>query len=171
MPGALPDEAAFAASGSSIAVSGKDHVWIATGGSAARVFHSSDRGLTWTVAITPITSGSSSAGIFSIYAASPELLFVVGGDYRKESESSLNVARSIDGGRTWLPGPQLPGYRSAIAAVRSEDTDVYIAVGPSGTEFMRSYGGPWVSLGTVGYDAVSFLPGVATGWAVGSDGR
>jgi len=171
MPGALPDEAAFAASGSSITVAGSNHVWIGTGGSVARVFYSTDRGLTWSVANTPITSGASSAGIFSIYAVSPQLVFVVGGDYRKENESSLNVAKSIDGGRTWLPGPQLPGYRSAIGAVRSEDTDVYIAVGPSGTEFMRSYGGPWVSLGTVGYDAVSFLPGVATGWAVGSDGR
>src|SRR5215831_7908054 len=50
MPGALPDEAAFAASGSSIAVAGRDDVWIATGGSAARVFHSTDRGLTWSVA-------------------------------------------------------------------------------------------------------------------------
>jgi photosystem II stability/assembly factor-like uncharacterized protein len=170
MPGALPDEAAFAASGSSIAVSGKDHVWIATGGSAARVFHSSDRGLTWSVAITPITSGNSSAGIFSIYAASPELLFVVGGDYQKENESSLNVARSIDGGRTWLPGPQLPGYRSAIAAVHSEDA-VYIAVGPSGTDFLRASSGSWINIGTVGYDAVGFLPNIPTGWAVGQGGR
>jgi photosystem II stability/assembly factor-like uncharacterized protein len=171
MPGALPDEAAFAASGSSIAVSGKDHVWIATGGSAARVFHSSDRGLTWSVAVTPITSGSSSAGVFSIYAASPELVFVVGGDYRKENESSLNVARSVDGGRTWLPGPQLPGYRSAIAAVRNEAAAVYIAVGPSGTDFLRASSGSWINIGTVGYDAVGFLPNIPTGWAVGQGGR
>jgi len=83
----------------------------------------------------------------------------------------LNFAKSIDGGRTWLPGLQLPGYRSAISAVRSEDDGVYVAVGPSGTDFMRSYGGPWISIGTVGYDAVSFLRGVATGWAVGQGGR
>jgi photosystem II stability/assembly factor-like uncharacterized protein len=171
MPGALPDEAAFAASGSSIAVAGRDDVWIATGGSATRVFHSTDRGATWSIANTPITGGSPSAGIFSIYAASPQLVFVVGGDYRKENELSLNFAKSIDGGRTWLPGRQLPGYRSAISAVRSEDDGVYVAVGPSGTDFMRSYGGPWISIGTVGYDAVSFLRGVATGWAVGQGGR
>ena len=75
------------------------------------------------------------------------------------------------GGMTWLPGPQLPGYRSAISAVRSEDSGVYFAVGPSGTDFMRTSGGPWIRIGTVGYDAVSFLTGGATGWAVGRDGR
>jgi photosystem II stability/assembly factor-like uncharacterized protein len=171
MPRALPDEAAFAASGSSIAVAGSEYVWIATGGSAARVFHSTDRGATWSIANTPITSDSPSAGIFSIYAASPQLVFVVGGDYRKENELSLNFAKSIDGGGTWLPGPQLPGYRSAISAVHSEDDAGYVAVGPSGTDFMRTYGGPWISIGTVGYDALSFLPSVATGWAVGQGGR
>src|SRR5439155_11500927 len=35
----------------------------------------------------------------------------------------------------------------------------------------RPYGGPWISVGGVGYDAVSFLPGLATGWAVGEGGR
>jgi photosystem II stability/assembly factor-like uncharacterized protein len=167
MPVALPDEAGFAASGSSITVAGRDQVWIATGGSAARVFRSSDRGLTWSVANTPITSGASSAGIFSIYAASTQLLFVTGGDYQKENEQSANFARSSDGGKTWVAGPQLPGYRSALS---SESAGVYVAVGPSGTDFIRR-DGAWMGIGSVGYDALSFVPGRATGWAVGADGR
>src|SRR5204863_6911316 len=69
MPTAIPGEAAFAASGTSIAVARGGHVWIATGGSAARVFHSADRGLTWSLANTPIVSGVPSSGIFSISAA------------------------------------------------------------------------------------------------------
>jgi photosystem II stability/assembly factor-like uncharacterized protein len=171
MPKALPGEAAFAASGSSIAVAGPGHVWIATGGSAARVFHSSDRGLTWSVADTPITSGSQSAGIFSIYPSSPQLVFVVGGDYQKENEPSMNFAKSTDGGKTWTAGPQLPGYRSALDVASSGNAFVYIAVGPSGTEFIRPNDRSWNSAGTVGYDAASFRPGLATGWVVGQGGR
>jgi len=171
MPVALRNEAAFAASGSSIAVAGNDHVWIGTGGSAARVFHSRDRGLTWSVSNTPILSGASSSGVFSIYAPSPQSVFIAGGDYQKENGSGLNFAKSYDGGRTWLPGPQLPGYRSAINAASGEDAEVYIAVGPLGTDFIRPNGGPWISIGTVGYDAISFVPGLATGWAVGQGGR
>jgi photosystem II stability/assembly factor-like uncharacterized protein len=163
MPAALPDEAAFAASGTSIAVAGTDHVWIATGGFAARVFHSSDRGLTWSVANTPIRSGAASAGIFSIYAPTPQLVLIVGGDYQKEKEPSVNFAKSTDGGKTWMAGPPLPGYRSAI--------DAYMAVGPSGTDLIRPDGGVWISTGTVGYDAVSFRRGAAVGWAVGQAGR
>ncbi len=190
MPAALPGEAAFAASGTSIAVAGRDHVWIATGGAAARVFHSSDRGLKWSVAATPIVNGSPSAGIFSIHALSPQNLVIAGGDYQKEKEPGANFATSADAGRTWVSGPQLPGYRSAIAGAGQFE----IAVGPSGTNYrpiaqgptQGPAGGPWISIGTVGYDAISFLPrrttgrpgprpswapGWAVGWAVGQGGR
>jgi hypothetical protein len=164
---ALPGEAGFAASGSSIAVQGQDRVWIATGGAAARVFRSTDRGLTWSIANTPIVSGSPSSGIFSI--ASEGL--ITGGDYQKETEASANFARSSDGGRTWMLGPPLPGYRSAIAEVRAADSVLWVAVGPSGTDYLSPKGNGWVRIGTIGYDAVSFLPGLATGWAVGQAGR
>jgi photosystem II stability/assembly factor-like uncharacterized protein len=170
IPPALPDEAAFAASGTSIAVAGKDHAWIATGGSAARVFHSSDRGLTWSVSNTPVSSGAASAGIFSIYAPSTQSVYVVGGDYKKEKEPGSNFAKSIDGGRTWVLGPSLPGYRSAVTGISRENPGLLIAVGPSGSNFMTSKA-EWISVGTVGYDAISFLPGLAIGWAVGEAGR
>jgi photosystem II stability/assembly factor-like uncharacterized protein len=177
MPAALAGEAAFAASGTSIAVTGRDHVWIATGGAAARVFHSSDRGLTWSAAATPIVNGPSSAGIFSIYAGGPQNLVIAGGDYQKEKEPSANFATSADAGRTWVSGPQLPGYRSAIANAGQ----FQIAVGPSGTDYRPIAHGPgggladrWISIGSVGYDAISFLPGRTAGWAgwaVGQGGR
>jgi len=171
MPAALSGEAAFAASGTSIAVAGRDDVWIVTGGAAARVFHSTDRGLTWSAAPTPIVSGSPSAGIFSIHALTPENLVIAGGDYQKEEEPSANFAISTDAGRTWVSGPRLPGYRSAIAGAGQFE----IAVGPSGTDYRPISGGPWISVGTVGYDAISFLSGrpasSAASWAVGQGGR
>ena len=171
MPAALPGEAAFAASGTSISVAGNEDVWIATGGAAARVFHSSDRGLTWSVADTPIVSGAESSGIFSIFARTPKDLLIVGGDYRKENEPSANFATSIDGGRTWVAGPRLPGYRSATAVAYSEGREIAVAVGPSGTDYRPANGGSWIGIGTVGYDAVSFLSGLKKGWVVGPNGR
>ncbi|HMC31883.1 MAG TPA: hypothetical protein VKL99_13690, partial [Candidatus Angelobacter sp.] len=52
MPAALPNEGAFAASGTCITTYGKKDVWFGTGGPAARVFHSRDRGMNWTVTET-----------------------------------------------------------------------------------------------------------------------
>ncbi|MBO0721652.1 MAG: hypothetical protein J2P41_12565, partial [Blastocatellia bacterium] len=66
IPAALPGEGAFAASGTCITVQGRNNVWIATGGGAARVFRSTDAGKSWQVAATPIAGGQPSAGIFSI---------------------------------------------------------------------------------------------------------
>src|SRR5439155_24926179 len=60
MPPATEGEGAFAASNSCIATNGTQDVWFATGGSAARVFHSSDAGDSWTVSDTPIPHGAPS---------------------------------------------------------------------------------------------------------------
>ena len=171
LPAAVQGEAAFAASGTSIAVFGKKDVWFATGGSIARVFHSNDRGLTWSVANTPIVSGSPSAGIFSIFFLYPQKGFIVGGDYRKEKESNANFAESRDGGRSWVLGPALPGYRSVITSV-SGVSDL-IAAGPSGVDLM-AFDGKWVMQPLDGIDAISVFPGKVRSpivWAVGQNGR
>jgi photosystem II stability/assembly factor-like uncharacterized protein/S-formylglutathione hydrolase FrmB len=167
MPLAVAGEAGFAASGTSIVVQGQDLAWIATGGAAARVFRSTDRGLTWSASGTPMISGSPSSGIFSISSSG----LAVGGDYQKETEPGANFAISADQGQTWKLGPPLPGYRSAVAVASSRDEAVWVAVGPSGTDYLRPAGSAWIRIGTVGYDTVSFLPGLATGWAAGQAGR
>jgi len=95
MPAALPAEAAFAASGSSITVSGTNDVWFATGGSAARVFHSRDRGLTWSVSNTPITSGVASAGIFSIYAAPPQMVLLSGAITKRKTRAASILQKAL----------------------------------------------------------------------------
>ena len=66
IPPAFDGEGAFAASGTCIAVQASGDVWFGTGGKAARVFHSSDRGRTWAVNDTPIVHGADSTEIFSI---------------------------------------------------------------------------------------------------------
>ncbi|HET9364973.1 MAG TPA: oxidoreductase, partial [Candidatus Angelobacter sp.] len=79
MPAALPNEGAFAASGTCIATFGKKDVWFGTGGPAARVFHSTDRGVNWTVAETPMLHGAASQGVFSVLFLSNKEGVVVGG--------------------------------------------------------------------------------------------
>ena len=111
LPPALDNEGAFAASGTNVAVMGRDRVWIGT--STSRVLRSSDGGLTWAAASTPLATGSS-AGIFSIAFRDTEHGIVVGGDYRKESEAIDNAAITNDGGRTWTAMKGLSGFRSVV---------------------------------------------------------
>jgi photosystem II stability/assembly factor-like uncharacterized protein len=168
LPAAISGEAAFAASGSSITVIGHNDVWFATGGAAARVFHSTDQGFTWSVADTPIVRGPASAGIFSIFFWDQKTGFVVGGDYQKEKESNANFARTDDGGKTWMSGPKLPGYRSAIAAISFPP--FLIAAGPSGVDTLLPNDKSWRSETDISFDALSFIRG-NVGWAVGANGR
>ena len=49
----------------------------------ARVFRSTDRGRTWTVADTPVHAGNAASGIFSVAFSDAQHGVVVGGDYTK----------------------------------------------------------------------------------------
>src|SRR5208282_3074286 len=111
MPAALPQEGAFAASNSCLLLYGKSELYFATGGPAARVFHSSDRGQTWMVSDTPVRSGKASQGIFSIVRAG-ETVVVVGGDYGEPERREKTAAYSPDEGKSWQVAEGLPaGYR------------------------------------------------------------
>ena len=65
-PVAGEGEAAFAGSGTSASVFGKDRVWLTTGGSVSRVWRSEDRGLHWQAVPAGLLEGLSSAGGFSV---------------------------------------------------------------------------------------------------------
>ena len=120
IPAALPGEAAFAASGTCLTVEGESNVWIGTGGgTTARVYHSSDRGRTWTVAETPVHAGSASSGIFSLAFRDGRQGIAVGGDYQMVRGGYPNVALTSDAGRTWriAKGPLPVGYLSAASFI------------------------------------------------------
>ena len=115
-PPALEGEGAFAASGTCITVQGTANVWFATGGKAARVFHSANAGKTWTVADTPIIHGPDSTGIFSIAFRDALHGAIAGGDYKHPDQDGPNLAFTNDGGLTWTLSPISPQkYFSAIA--------------------------------------------------------
>jgi len=112
---AIAGEGAFAASGTCIAVQGKKNVWFVTGGKAARVFHSTNAGKSWTVTETPITHGPDSAGIFSVAFRDARHGVIAGGDYKQPEKDGPDLAITTDGGRTWKPAPISPQwYFSAI---------------------------------------------------------
>ncbi len=92
------------------------NLWFATGGRAARVFHSPDRGQTWQVFDTPIMHGPDSAGIFSIAFRDPRHGVIVGGDYKHPEEDGPSLAFTNDGGKSWTLSQIFPqAYSSAVA--------------------------------------------------------
>jgi photosystem II stability/assembly factor-like uncharacterized protein len=170
LPPALENEGAFAASGTNIAVFGKDHAWIGTGGaSKSRVLRTDDRGHTWKVSETPLIAGSS-AGIFSIAFRDEKHGVIVGGDYKKEVEATDNLAVTSDGGITWKLVKGLSGFRSAVAFVPAKRT-VLIAVGPSGADYSIDDGASWTTFESQSFDTLSFARGKPVGWAAGIRGN
>lgn len=170
-PPALPNEGAFAASGTCLIVRGRHEAWFATGGEdGARVFHSRDGGRTWSAAQTPVRKDAASAGIFSLAFSDPRHGVAVGGDYSKPSESRNNIAVTSDGGRTWIEpaGSRPNGYRSAIAVVPGKR--MWITVGTNGSDVSFDGGKSWKLFDSGAFNAVSFASS-QSGWAVGPNGR
>lgn len=171
LPPALPKEGAFAASGTCIAVSGKKHVWFVTGGPAARVFHSPDRGAHWDVVTTPILSGKESQGIFSIAFLNERQGVIVGGDYSAPEAREKTAAYTNDGGKTWTLAQTFPrGFRSAVGFVPGTSPTLWVAVGTNGADYSHDGGQTWHPLGNHEHNALS-LTDSQTGWAVGPKGK
>ena len=170
LPAALPNEGAFAASGTNIAVFGKSYAWIGTGaGSKARVVRTTDRGHTWQVSDTPLAAGPST-GIFSIAFRDAKHGVVVGGDYAKENEALNNLAFTNDGGATWTLGQGLSGFRSVVAYVPGAKTSTLIAIGPTGGDYSTDDGRSWKPIEGPGFDTFSLAPGKGTAWGAGAKG-
>lgn len=170
LPPALENEGAFAASGTNIAVFGKSHAWIGTGGAAkSRVLRTSDGGRSWQVAATPFNAGPS-AGIFSISFRDAKHGVIAGGDYRKEQEAVDNLAISNDGGSTWTIVKGLSGYRSVVTYVPGMKTPTLIALGPSGGDYSTDDGRTWTTIDGPGFDTFSFVSRKSIGWGAGANG-
>jgi photosystem II stability/assembly factor-like uncharacterized protein len=169
-PPALPNEGSFAASNTCLSVLGDSEVWFITGGTgAARVFHSTDRGRTWTVSSTPIRNDSASAGIFSIAFRDRLHGVIVGGDYAKDKEDRQVAALTSDGGKTWTAPKEGPkGFRSAVVYIK--ETKTWLATGTSGSDISTDDGQTWKNFDTGSYNALSFVSDKA-GWAAGGRGR
>ncbi len=169
IPPVVEGEAGFAASGTCLTIKGDKNVWIGTGGKAARVFRSTDRGISWQVSATPIIEGKSSTGIFSLAFKDVFNGIALGGDYANDTLSANNTAITTDGGKTWKSITHNPyGYKSCVAYINSRKL---IAVGTSGTDISNDGGLSWQKIDTTAYHVVSFSKSGKVGFAAGSDGK
>jgi photosystem II stability/assembly factor-like uncharacterized protein len=166
MPAILSGEGAFAASGTAIVLCAHANFYFGTGGGRlARVFHSNDRGRSWTATETPIASGNASSGIFSVTCTGHSVV-AVGGDYKEPAGAKRVAVYSKDSGKTWHLAEQQPGgYRSAVV---NDSHGNFVAVGPSGTDVSRDAGVHWKSLDVQNFNAASFAE--TEGWAAGGKG-
>jgi photosystem II stability/assembly factor-like uncharacterized protein len=171
-PPTVEGEAAFAASGSSLLLDTAGGVWIGSGGRAARLFYSPDRSTTWIAIDTPFRQGGPSQGIFALAMLDGQI-YAVGGDFQEPDSASGNEGVfSGNPARVWRAPAQVPprGYRSGIAAARSGNNVVLIAVGPNGSDLSSDQGRSWAPFDAVGFHAVrASRDGVF--YASGSGGR
>jgi photosystem II stability/assembly factor-like uncharacterized protein len=168
MPPAMTGEFGFAASGTCLVTAGGRDAFLASGGSASRVFRTHDLGTTWSVTDSTIPPVADAGGTFGLAFRNPQQGLAVGGDYTAPTDGADASAYTTDGGRTWTNGGDLGGYRSGVDWV-SGAPHTAIAVGTSGSDVTYDGGLTWTAFGD-GYDSVRCLPGGAC-WASGAHGR
>lgn len=164
------EQAAFAASNSSIFVFGSRRYIVGAGGKpGASVFISplllTGRGTDPCQRITvPLTGGNESSGVFSVAFRDLKHGIAVGGDYTKPNESSGAAARTVGDWKHWTASITPPhGYRSSVQW--SELLKVWITAGTNGSDISRDDGKTWQPLDNGNWNALS-LP-----FVVGPNGR
>ncbi|MFZ2502475.1 MAG: oxidoreductase [Nocardioides sp.] len=164
-PAPVDGEFYFAASGTCLVTVGGHTAYLGSGGGAARIFASRDRGRTWTVAESTLPA-SDAGGVFSLAFRAPRKGIAVGGDFLNETVG-VDFSASTRDGREWRNAGDLGGYRSGVAWLGHGRW--FVAVGPTGTDITRNDGRSWRTIDTVRYDAVDCTARGAC-WASGPAG-
>jgi photosystem II stability/assembly factor-like uncharacterized protein len=167
MPDAVAGEFGFAASGTCLVTAGGRDVWLGSGGAASRVFHSRDRGHTWTVTDSTIPAADA-GGVFSLAFRNVRTGLAVGGDFTVPDNGVDMSAYSRDGGRSWTNGGDLGGYRSGADWLAGSRATA-VAVGPTGSDITHDGGRHWTSFDDTAYDAVQCVSDGSC-WASGPAG-
>ncbi len=164
IPGAMPGEAAFAASGTCLRVSKDASITIVTGGKTARVVTYTAQ-YQWLDVWLPIKQGKDSQGAFS---TDQEGTVYVGGDYShdKISDSTaclfdFTIAGQKNGMRVSDKFPA--GYQSCVEYLHGKRKNfgkderiylsgVYLATGTSGSNITTDSGKTWQQFDNVSYN-------------------
>ena len=158
LPELISGEAAFAASNSNIE-SINNNLWFISGGGASRVYHSSNKGVSWEVYDTPIIQGEPTQGGYSIDFYDSQKGIVYGGDYTKPSNNQKNIAITSNGGKTWKLTAQNnnDGYKSCVQYVPNRNGRDIIAVGFTGISYSSDNGNSWQSLSKESFYSIRFI--------------
>ncbi|MBI5476629.1 MAG: hypothetical protein HY964_07820 [Ignavibacteriales bacterium] len=165
------DEAAFAASGTSITVTGKDLVWFGTGGGEkARIFLSEDKGENWRTFDSQINDGSSTCGVFSVCFKDELNGIAVGGDYKNDKDKTSNCSISDDGGLSWqsVKSNQPNGFRSCVSW--NEKHKFYLTTGTSGTDYTIDDGKTWSGIDSRSFNSIGISKSDGSCFMVGDKG-
>lgn len=169
LPDAVPGEAAFAASSSSLVADASGLVF-ATGGTLSRLHRYSFTSRSWEVRhLTDMIQGESSQGVFAVTALPGEGgLVLVGGDYLKP-ENRMGNALLVHGEVTSSTSEGPSGYRSGVAYLQEKRW--VVAVGPGGSDYSSDGAHSWQPFSQTGFHAVKAAPGGKVLWASGGQGR
>lgn len=162
-------EAFFAASNSNIKII-NNTVWIASGGTNARILKSKDKGNTWEIIETPIIQGNEGQGIYSIDFYDENNGFIVGGNYAKPNANFNNKAVTKNGGKTWsiVANNENPNYKSCVQYVPNKKGKDIFAVGKTGISFSKDGGYSWKELSKEGFYTIQFID-EQTAWLGGHE--
>ncbi|MGB1042367.1 MAG: WD40/YVTN/BNR-like repeat-containing protein [Tenacibaculum sp.] len=162
-------EAFFAASNTNIAIVNKT-VWIASGGTKARILKSTDYGKSWEIYNTPIIQGDGPQGIYSIDFYDENNGIAIGGNYAKPNDNCANKAITKDGGKTWtlVAENQSPNYKSCVQYVPNTNGKEIFAVGKTGISFSNDGGNSWTEVSKDPYYTIQFVD-QNTAWLSGHE--
>jgi photosystem II stability/assembly factor-like uncharacterized protein len=165
-----PSEFGFAASGDCLVTVGHT-AYFGSGGGAARVFRSDDRGHTWTAADSTIPAGDA-AGVFALAFRTPHQGVAVGGDFT-DPANGVDAVAATRTGRTWHNAGDLTHLAEDAAflpchghrlIVTGESEDVM------GTSVSNNDGRTWTRISHSGYHALDCTHDGSC-WAAGGTGR
>ncbi len=158
LPPSAEGENAFAASDTNISIF-KNHVWIATGGMKARVFHSANMGQDWEVFETPIVQGNETTGIYTVDFYDALNGIISGGDFTNKFGDLKNMAVTADGGKTWtlIEDENAPKYVSCVQYIPNSKAKEIIAVSTNGVFMSYDSGMHWSKVEEEGFYTVRVL--------------
>ncbi|MEO8517016.1 MAG: oxidoreductase [Flavobacterium sp.] len=147
LPKFTDGEAFFAASNTNLIVRNNE-VWMVSGGKKSKVYHSKDKGNTWTAFETPILQGQAMTGAFCADFYDEKIGVIAGGNYEKPDQNFQNKALTTDGGKTWklIAENQGFGYASCVQFFPNSGGKSIISVGASGVYYTRNSGETWEQL-------------------------
>ena len=143
-PEALKNEAAFAASGTSVSIVNKNtNAVLLTGVAVSRLWFNNAKLNSWTALNVPLAHGDASKGGFSI-AQGNNRTVLVGGNYSSDKRTD-SVACFYEGDLMknklmYLSSAMPQGYQSCVTYVNQQ---IFLSTGTSGTNITRDGGLTW----------------------------